>query len=152
VKRPVPPTQSRPELGALRALQIVDSLAALVGTNTKWAVVVTWSRDNEKAMFLVRRLIEAKLNVTRLQPPDPNDLDAPRFPIPASEGVTLHGDNKLNERLFAELGVCFGVKRTSQTIVGLEQWYKLEHDRTVDWIETGPGSVWKSPVNRGCLE
>lgn len=119
----------------------------------RWAVVFTAPNENRwVAEFLYQLMMMAELRVLRLEVPDPSaNLDAPKFPKPEREGITLHGENILNTRLLGVLRPCLNVHFTKQTIDGLREWYhdQLVPEQTVVWIEIGNGSPWT--MQAGCF-
>jgi len=149
------PAPDAGKMGPLTTLRIVDSISVRGNTLTptsnpidfKWALVMTYPRENEYASLVIRRIVGAKLTTIPIPPPNPNDLDAPKFVPSGQSGVTLHGNNQLNDRLFSELGLCFSLKKTGATPDNLQAWYagKAPDGYLVDWIDIGPGSPWKEP-------
>lgn len=150
-----------PKLGPLSTLRMVDSIAAKGNVlspsgfiDQKWAIVITFPRENDEISLIVRRIIGGKLTTIPVPSPNPNDLDAPRLTGSTEPGVTLHGSNQLNDRLFHELGACFNVKKTSRSADNLQQWYakQIPAGFIVDWIDIGPGSPWKEPFHPQCSQ
>jgi hypothetical protein len=120
----------------------------------KWAIIITFPRDNEYAVQTLRGIIGAKLQTIPLTPPNPNDLDAPKLVMTDAPGIILHGNNQLNERLLLELQQCFNIKKTGNSPTNLQDWYngKVPADYLVDWIDIGPGSPWNPQANPSCSE
>lgn len=150
-----------PKLGPLATLRMVDSIAAKGNVlspsgfiDQKWALVVTFPRENDEVAQIVRRIVGSKLTTIPIPPPNPNDLDAPQLIGATEAGITLHGNNQLNERLFHELGSCFNVKKTGRAPDNLQSWYvgHVPDGFQVDWIDVGPGSPWKEPFPPQCAQ
>jgi hypothetical protein len=152
---PTPLTRIPPRLGPLSTLRIIDSIATRGNALTpranpvdfKWALVITATKENDYVSLVVRRIVGAKIATLPAPPPNPNDLDAPKLTASGQPGITLHGNNQLNDRLFYELGSCFDVKKTAESPSNLQSWYEnqIPTDFLVDWIDIGPGSPWKEP-------
>lgn len=150
-----PSVADKLQLGPHSILSMIDSIATRGNALTpqsnpidlKWALIITAPRENGDLAVLVRRIIGHKLTTIQIQPPDPRDIDAPKFAETGGAGIVLHGDNQLNDRLFYELGRCFNVRKTTRAPDGLQQWYanKIPSDYTVDWVEIGPGTPWREP-------
>ena len=143
-----------PKLGPLSTLRMVDSIASKGNSlspsdfiNQRWALIITFPKENDEISMIVRRIIGAKLSTVPLPPPNANDLDAPKLIESGSPGIILHGNNQLNDRLFYELGSCFTVKKTARTADNLQDWAtgKIPEGTRATWIEIGPGSPWKEP-------
>jgi hypothetical protein len=75
------------------------------------------------------------------------EKDAPKLVGSEQPGVTLHGNNQLNDRHFFELWLCFNLKKTGVAPDNLQKWYisQIPEGYLVDWIDIGPGSPWKEP-------
>jgi hypothetical protein len=149
-----PPPAGAGRLGPLSTLGMVDSIGARGNAlspsdflDHKWALVVTFTKDNDYAAQVLRRIVGAKVETIPIPPPNPGDLDAPKLTGATEPGITLHGDNGLNSRLFVELARCFNIKKTGHVPDNLQAWYanQIPNDRLVDWIDIGPGSPWKEP-------
>lgn len=150
-----------PKLGPLATLRMVDSIAAKANAlspsdfiDQKWALVITSPRENDEIAQIVRGIVGSKLAMIPIPPPNPNDLDAPQLISAPEPGITLHGNNQLNDRLFHELGSCFNVKKTSRSPDNLQSWYvgHVPNGFQVDWIDIGRGAPWKEPFPPQCSQ
>jgi hypothetical protein len=113
-----------------------------------WALVITYPQENTDFAKFLFQLLNHALSVQQIKLPDRGNLDAPALTDPneSRPGITLHGENALNERLYQKLSPCMEIKKTKQTADGLADWYKQYADYyKIVWIEIGKGSPWKEP-------
>jgi hypothetical protein len=94
----------------------------------------------------------APINVAILEPPDTDRIiDAPRLEIPNTNGVVMHGEDRLNSVLQSALQRCFVMKwqRTDDVAQKLSDFNWPNQHYIVLWLAFGSvGSPLKDP--KGC--
>jgi hypothetical protein len=143
----------REELGFRRPFQQVfpGQVKPEEPIDSIWEILITTPPKHQDASEVIFQLIRfSGIGASRLDLPDPSNLDAPPIPAPSDRGVTLHGNDVLSQRLARLLGRCFNIS-TQTTLGGFKEFYasKLTAGRQFTWIEIGNGPVFKDDAR--CL-
>lgn len=161
-QRNSPPTAPAPSLmnadivlSIIQALQSAYSEEMKENGDTKLRYLAIASpADQTPLRRLLGNIVQTALtpNVAIVEPPDTEHiLDAPRLEIPNTNGIVMHGEDRLNSVLASGLQRCFVIKsqRTDDLGQKLSDFYWPNQHYLVVWLAFGSvGSPLKNP--NGC--
>jgi hypothetical protein len=106
--------------------------------------VITAPKENGLVKYNLEMILNVGGHIKIAQPPNYDvDIDAPRLIDSGYSGIVIHGHNDAHDLIDNLLRDCFSMHKTTKTIDGLAQYYKVNN---VVWMEIGKGSPWKSPA------
>lgn len=116
-------------------------------------LVISGPPNQEKLRQLLLNLIDVAIGprIRVLQPPDTTHIiDAPKLPIPETEGLVVHGSDEFNEVLQTALRECFKMRQERAPVPeSLGDYYFPNKHPIVFWLTIGgSGAPWINP--KGC--